>query len=96
MDVTPLLERMHLWRPHSSVTVKGAHEWQFPAYKSVFSRHSMEENAAAVFSLIQRGLLDLSRVIDHTVPAAEAPAAYASMLAEPGKWSGILFDWTTE
>jgi 2-desacetyl-2-hydroxyethyl bacteriochlorophyllide A dehydrogenase len=94
MDVTPLLERMHLWRPHSSVTVKGAHEWQFPAYKSVFNRHSMEENAAAIFSLILRGRLDLSRVIDHVVPAAEAPGAYASLLAEPGKWSGILFDWS--
>lgn len=96
MDVTPLLERMHLWKPHSSVTVKGAHEWQFPAYRSIFSRHSMEENAAAIFSLIERGLLDLSRVIDHVVPAAEAPSAYASLLAEPGKWSGILFDWTVE
>ena len=94
-DVTPMLERMHLWRPHSSVTVKGAHEWQFPSYRTPFSRHSIEDNAQAIFSLIARGRLDLSQVIDHVVPAAEAPAAYESLRREPGRWSGILFDWTT-
>jgi len=93
VDITPILERMHLWRPHSSVIVKGAHEWQFPAYRTPFNRHSMEENALAIFSLISRGRLDLSRVIDHVVPAAEAPRAYEGLRVSPGQWSGILFDW---
>jgi threonine dehydrogenase-like Zn-dependent dehydrogenase len=93
-DITPILERMHLWRPHGSVTVKGAHEWQFPPYRSLFSRHSMQENAQAIFALISRGRLDLSRVIDHIVPAADAPKAYERMLSNPSEWSGILFDWT--
>ncbi len=93
-DVTPIYERMHLWRPHSSVTVKGAHEWQFPAYRTPFTRHSIEENAEAIFALIARGRLDLSRVIDHVVPAAEAPRAYDGLRTDPGSWSGILFDWS--
>lgn len=94
VDVTPILERMHLWRPHCSVTVKGAHEWRFPPYRTPFNRHSMEENAQAIFALIARGKLDLSRVIDHVVPAGEAPFAYERLRTDPGKWSGILFDWT--
>lgn len=96
VDITPILDRMHLWRPHSSVTVKGAHEWQFPSYRTPFTRHSMEENAQAIFSLIARGRLDLSRVIDHVVPAADAPRAYEGMRSNPGQWSGILFDWTAK
>lgn len=96
VDITPILERMHLWRPHSSVTVKGAHEWQFPPYRTPFTRHSMEENAQAIFSLIARGRLDLSRVIDHVVPAVEAPRAYEGLRTNPGQWSGILFDWTAQ
>lgn len=96
VDITPILDRMHLWKPHSSVTVKGAHEWQFPAYRTPFSRHSMEENAQAIFALIARGRLDLSRVIDHVVPAAEAPRAYEGLRTNPGEWSGILFDWTAK
>lgn len=93
-DITPTLERMHLWRTHSSVTVKGAHEWRFPFYRTPFTRHSIEENAAAIFSLIRRGRLDLSRVVDHVVPASDAPSAYAEILDKPGQWSGVLFDWT--
>lgn len=94
VDITPILDRMHLWKPHSSVTVKGAHEWQFPSYRTPFTRHSMEENAQAIFGLIARGRLDLSRVVDHIVPAAEAPRAYEGLRTNPGQWSGILFDWT--
>jgi threonine dehydrogenase-like Zn-dependent dehydrogenase len=92
-DMTPMLEQIHLWRPHSSVNVKGAHEWQFPPYKTPFTRHSIEENAQAIFSLIARGRLDLSKVIQHVVPAAEAPAAYAGILQSPDLWNGVLFDW---
>jgi threonine dehydrogenase-like Zn-dependent dehydrogenase len=54
----------------------------------------MQENAQAIFALISRGRLDLSRVIDHIVPAADAPKAYERMLSNPSEWSGILFDWT--
>lgn len=94
VNITPILDRVHLWRPHSSVTVKGGHEWQFPSYKTPFNRHSMEQNAQAIFSLIARGKLDLSRVIDHVVPAADAPLAYEGLRNHPAQWSGILFDWS--
>lgn len=92
-DMTPMLEQVHLWRPHGSVNVKGAHEWQFSPYKTPFTRHSIEENAQALFSLILRDKLDLSKIIQHIVPAADAPAAYAGILQSPELWNGVLFDW---
>jgi len=93
-DLTSILNHIHLWQEHGTVTVKGAHEWQFPVYSDPFTRHSIQGNAEAIFSLIERGKLRLSATIGQVVPPHDAREAYEGMLVAPAEWAGVLFDWS--
>jgi 2-desacetyl-2-hydroxyethyl bacteriochlorophyllide A dehydrogenase len=92
-NLTPILNHVHLWQEHGTVTIKGAHEWQFPLYSDAFTRHSIQRNAETIFSLIERGKLDLSKAIGRIVAPSAAPQAYEGMLTKPDEWAGVLFDW---
>jgi 2-desacetyl-2-hydroxyethyl bacteriochlorophyllide A dehydrogenase len=93
-DLTPILNHVHLWQDHGTVTIKGAHEWQFPVYSDQFTRHSIQRNAETIFGLMERGAIDLSATIGRIVRPADAPQAYEGMTANPAEWSGVLFDWS--
>lgn len=93
-DLTAFLNHIHLWREHGTITIRGAHEWQFPTYSDQFTRHTIQRNAETIFSLIERGRLDLSKSIRRVVSPNEASRAYEGMLADPNEWSGVLFDWS--
>jgi len=94
VDLTSILNHIHLWQEHGTVTVKGAHEWQFPVYSDPFTRHSIQRNAETIFSLLERGKLDLSATIGQVVPPRDAREAYEGMLVAPAEWAGVLFDWS--
>lgn len=95
-DVTPLLDHIHLWREHGTLTFKGAHEWRYPAYADIYAKHSMERNAETLFRLMRDGRLKLDPLLTHVFLGHEAAAAYAGLLAQPNEWVGTLFDWTSE
>ncbi len=92
-DVTPLLSAIHLWRPHGSLTVKGAHEWRYPLYADGFAKHSMERNAAIVCRLMLEGRLRTRELITHVLPPENAPEAYAGLQHHPEQYLGVVFDW---
>lgn len=93
-DVTPLLNRVHLWREHASLTLKGAHEWRYPPYQDAFNKHSMERNAEILFGLMQSDRLALEPLLTHVLPATRAPEAYRGLLEHPEAWLGVLLDWS--
>ena len=93
-DVTPLLNHVHLWREHGTLTLKGAHEWRYPAYEDAYSKHSMERNAEAIFRLMQDGRLVLDPLLTHVVPAERAAEAFTGLLDRPDDWVGAVLDWS--
>lgn len=93
-DLTPVLQKVHLWRDHGSLTLKGAHEWRYPFYEDAWAKHSLERNAKVILRLMQQGRLHVAPLITHVLPPQEAPRAFDGLLNEPDKWLGVVFDWT--
>jgi threonine dehydrogenase-like Zn-dependent dehydrogenase len=50
-------------------------------------------NRQACLRLMASGELNLSHLLTHVVPAAEAPAVYEKVLAGSTGWLGIVFKW---
>ena len=93
-DLTEVLNRVHLWRDHGSLTLKGAHEWRYPLYADGFSRHSMARNAEIVFRLMVQGRLRFDGLVSHVLPPSAAARAYEGLRHEKETWIGVMFDWT--
>ncbi len=62
---------------------RDAHYESGAGYPSAYVRHPVQRNIETMLDLLQDGRLDLSRLITHTFPFAEATAAY-DMLQQPG------------
>lgn len=92
MDITPLLNRVHLWRG-GTVNLKGAHEWRYPLHRDRFAKHSIERNIEVVFRMMAEQKLVIDPLISRVVPPAMAPTAFGDMLQSPDKYVGVLFDW---
>lgn len=93
MDVTPLLNKVHLWREHGCVTLKGAHEWQCPLYATDFAKHSMARNAEILFRLMADGRLKCAELITHVLPPERAAEAYHGLQNCPDEHLGVILDW---
>lgn len=91
-DITPLLNRVHLWRG-GSVNLKGAHEWRYPLRSGPFAKHSIERNLAIVFELMARRELILEPLVSRIASPGQAPEAFAAMQERPERMIGVLFDW---
>jgi len=93
-DITPLLNAVHLWRDHGSISLKGAHEWRHPLYPNGHAKHSMKRNADIIFRLMADGKLNMADLITHVLPASEAAAAFDGLLTCRDEYLGVVFDWT--
>ena len=92
-DVTPLLNRVHLWRG-GSVNLLGAHEWRYPLHRDPFHKHSIERNIEVVFQLMAEQRLCLEPLISHVAPPERAPEVFADLIDQPDTMVAALFDWT--
>lgn len=92
-DLTPFLNRVHLWRG-GSVNLLGAHEWRYPLRRDPFHKHSIERNIEAVFQLLAARRLHIEPLISHVIAPEGAPDAYAKLIGQPDSTVGVLFDWT--
>ena len=92
-DVTPLLNRVHLWRG-GSVNLLGAHEWRYPLHRDPFHKHSIERNIEAVFQLMAAQRLCLEPLISRAAPPEHAPEVFADLIDQPDTMVAALFDWT--
>ena len=91
-DVTPFLNRIHL--APFNITVKGAHEWQYPENKIPFVKHSMERNSELIIDLFLRRQLILEPLLTEMAAPADCAAVYDNLRNRKDKYMGIMFDWT--
>ena len=92
-NVTEVLRRVHLYGL-GSVTLKGAHEHQYPKVHDPFVKHSFERNSRIVWRLLDEGKLRLAELITHVVKPADAASAYEGLRDNPNAYLGVVFDWT--
>ena len=95
-NLTPVLQKVHLWRDHGSLTLKGAHEWRYPLFEDSWTRHSIERNARIIFRCMQRHKLHVVPLISHVLSPEEAPPAFDGLLTDRDSWVGVVFDWTND
>jgi len=93
-DLTPLLQAVHLWKDHGSLTLKGAHEWRYPLYPQPFTKHSMKRNADILFRMMADGRLNLRDLVTHVLPPEQAAATFDGLLNDKRRHLGVVFDWT--
>ena len=92
-DLTELLRGVHLW-PRGCVTLKGAHEWRYPAMHDPNTKHSLERNSRIAWWLQQTGRLQMHKLITHVVRPEDAPAVYESLATRKDEYVGVVFDWS--
>ena len=96
-DAMELLNSVHLWA-QNSVTLKGAHEWRYPAYQDPegFAKHSLARNIGIAFDLMMKGRLHTDELITHTVSPARCADVYENLRNRNEDYFGVVFDWTAE
>ncbi|MBN1401196.1 MAG: zinc-binding alcohol dehydrogenase [Anaerolineae bacterium] len=94
-DLTPLLRKIHLWNS-GCITLKGAHEWRYPAARDAHgaARHSIERNLEILLRLLAQERLLVDPLVTHVLPPADCAQAYAGLRDEPDRYVGVLFGWT--
>ncbi len=94
MNVTELLERIHLWG-HGCVTYKGSHEWRYPIRQDPqgFTKHSIERNTKINLKLIAEGKLKVEPLLTHRMRPEQCAEAYAVLRDRPEEFVGVVFDW---
>ncbi len=91
-DLTGVLGHVHL-DGQGNVTFKGAHEWRYPVKPDNFVKHNMMRNSAIVMDAIVAGKLHVAPLHTHTLPPAQAKAAYDGLKNKPDEYIGVVFDW---
>lgn len=94
MNVTELLERIHLWG-HGCITYKGAHEWRFQVKEDPqnFCKHSIERNAKINLKLIAEGKLKVEPLLTHKLKPEQCAEAYFGLRDRSEEFVGVVFDW---
>lgn len=90
-DITPILNYIHLWP--KSITLKGAHEWRRPLFKTPYSKHSIERDVEIVFRLIEREKLVIEPLLTHIVEFDRAEEGYMGLLNDRDRYLGVLISW---
>ncbi len=91
-NVTDLLNRIHL---PGYLTLQGALEWRYPAFKDPFVKHSIERNLEIVMEAIAAGRLRVGPLGTHRLPPERAAEAYAGLRDRKDEYLGVAFDWTS-
>jgi threonine dehydrogenase-like Zn-dependent dehydrogenase len=78
-----------------SITLKGAHEWQFPTLHHPAVKHSFERNSRIVWRLYQEGRLKIDPLLTHVVRPQDAQAVYTALRMKHPEYFGVVFDWTS-
>ncbi|MFH1084154.1 MAG: zinc-binding alcohol dehydrogenase [Chloroflexota bacterium] len=93
-DLTPVLQQVHLWG-NGCVTLKGAHEWRYPAARDPngSAKHSIERNLEILLGLIADERLHVDTLLTHVLPPGECARAYTGLRDAKDEYVGVLFDW---
>lgn len=91
-DITGLLNCVHQWGK-GCVTLKGAHEWQYPIKPSQGCKHSIQRNCEILVELIANKKLIIDPLITHIESPANVQQVYQGLLNKPNEYVGVVFDW---
>ncbi len=93
-NLVPFGQRFHLRRPHSDLTLKGAHEWKTPMYPDGFHKISMQRNVETITGLMEAGKLKTKELLSRVYKPEEAAKAYRDLIESMDATLGAVFDWT--
>ena len=93
-DITPFLEKVHLWRSGGNLTLCGAHEWKIPIEDNDFTRHSMERNCNLLVRLILEDRLKIEPLVSRVYDPEDVAQAYRDLIQRKGQTLGAIFNWT--
>jgi len=74
--------------------LKGALEFTLPTHQNDFCKHSIERNAEIIMRLIVDDKLMIKPFYTHKVSPGNASEVYEGLRDKPGKYMGVVFDWT--
>lgn len=94
-DLTPLLNQVHL-AGHGCITLKGAHEFRFPAQEDPGGnvRFSFTGNVKVLLRKIASGDLRVRDLISHRADPRDCDSVYSELHDKPDSFSAIVFDWS--
>jgi 2-desacetyl-2-hydroxyethyl bacteriochlorophyllide A dehydrogenase len=92
-DATEIFNHVH-YIHRGSITIKGALEWRFPAYKTDFLKHSIERNSEIIMELIKNKKLIIEPLITHELKPEDAAEAYDGLNNNKDEYLGVIFNWT--
>lgn len=91
-DITELLNCVQQWSK-GCVTLKGAHEWQYPIKPSQGYKHSIQRNCEILVELIAKKKLIIDPLITHIESPTNVQNVYQGLLNQPNEYVGVVFDW---
>lgn len=93
VDITPFLEKVHLWKIGGDLTLLGAHEWKIPIRENNFTKHSMEQNCKLLSRLMIEKRLKVEPLVSRIYKPENATEAYQDLINNQDKVLGAIFDW---
>lgn len=76
------------------LTVRSAHEWQFPGDDQRGARDSVPALHRLAFNLLAQGRVKVAPLCSHVMKPEDAPVAYRGLKEDPNVFRGVVFDWT--
>ena len=92
-DITPFLEKVHLWKPGGNLTLLGAHEWKIPIKENDFTKYSMEQNCKLLARLMIENKLKAIPLVSRVYDPKNVAEAYQDLTNYQDKVLGAIFDW---
>lgn len=76
-----------------SSKIIGAHQMSHPAHETPYNVWTKHRHVELFYEWVKSGEFDLRPLVSHRMPAANAPDAYAMLLADRSKAMGVIFEW---
>ena len=92
-NITPFLEKVHLWKPGGDLTLLGSHEWKIPIKENDFTKHSMEQNCRLLSRLMIENKLKADPLFSRIYDPGNAAEAYQNLINHQNEVLGAIFDW---
>ena len=77
----------------TSVKIVGAHNFSHPKHETADNPWTNQRDCEFFFEMVQNKDIDMSNMISHRIPFAEAPAIYAALLENRGRFMGVVLEW---
>ena len=77
----------------NSIAILGLHGYAVPETTSEFTPWTVETMSRVFFDYLQRGIMNVSSLITHSISPDQAPETYLSLLEDRSATVGVIIDW---